>query len=260
MNPIDASDHPRGVRRILMCDPADRNAFDAPFRAALHAAFTTALADPKVRAIVIGGGAKNFSVGGNLAQVASYEAGQSGHAVMTAAGELALLVGRSCKPLVAAVTGHCLGAGAGLALLCDSIVMGQSASIGFPFLKIGLAPDFGISHTLVRSIGPAAAKQALIQAKTFKAEDALRLGLADEVMEDGEVHGRALGLATTLAEMPAYALGLTKQMLQAPAGTLQDALAREALTQALCFGSPDTREGIAAFQEKRKADFVRAAE
>jgi 2-(1,2-epoxy-1,2-dihydrophenyl)acetyl-CoA isomerase len=172
---------------------------------------------------------------------------------------VAAMIANCGKPLVAAVTGHAVGAGAGLALLCDTILMGRSAAMGFPFIKIGLVPDFGISHTLASRIGPAAAKQAILYGRTFSAAEAETIGLADKVVGDDEVHTQALVLATELAELPAYALSLTKQMFRTGGDGLEAALQREALNQALCLGSADTREGVAAFKEKRKPDFVRSA-
>lgn len=256
-NLVQVSDSPSGVRTILMCDPLDRNALVEGLRNKIRGALEDAYRSAAIRSIVIGGADKNFSVGGDLSHVAELSAGQASHAVMKSVGELAQFVRTGPKPIVAAVTGHCIGAGAGLALLCDTIVMGQSASIGFPFLRIGLVPDFGLSYTLAERIGHPAARQALLFAKTFKAQDAVALGLVDETVEDDAVHARALALATTLAEFPAYALALARQMLR-DGSTLEASLQREAVNQAICFGSDDVKEGVAAFKEKRKADFVRS--
>jgi 2-(1,2-epoxy-1,2-dihydrophenyl)acetyl-CoA isomerase len=255
---VHISDSAKGVRVILMSDPLDRNALVEALRAPLRRSLEKAYADPDIRAIVIGGAGKNFSVGGDLLQLAELKAGQASHARMKSVGDVALLVRNGAKPIVAAVTGHCLGAGAGLALLCDTIVMGHSAAIGFPFLRIGLVPDFGVSHTLAERIGAPAARQALLFAKTFRASDALAVGLVDEIVDDGLVHTRALELAATLAEFPAYAMGLTRQILRANGGTLESDLHREAAYQAICLGSEDVQEGVAAFREKRKADFIRS--
>ncbi len=253
---IEESDHPCGVRRILLRDPLERNPINPALRTELARALQAALDDGTVRAIVIGSAGRNFSVGGDLAEIDGYAGGQSSHARMRGVGDLVRLVGECSKPLVAAVTGHCLGAGAGLALLCDTLIAGHSARIGFPFLKIGLGPDFGVSWTLSRRIGSAAAARALLQARTFTADEALSCGLVDEIVEDGSVPERALAIATELAALPAYAYGLTKDMLRQPGRTLDAALKEEALVQSICFASPDMREGVAAFREKRPARFV----
>lgn len=252
------SDGPGGIRRILMADPLDRNALVEAMRVQLRHTLEEANADAAVRAMVIGGAGKNFSVGGDLSHIAGREAGQTSYTMMTGVADVALMVRNSPKPIVAAVTGHCIGAGAGLALLCDAVVMGRSATMGFPYLKIGLVPDFGLSHTLAERIGLPAARQALLFAKTFKSDAAAAIGLVDEVVDDERVGARALELATNLAEAPAHALLLLRQMLRNGGGTLDADLDREAAYQSTCFGSADVKEGIAAFKEKRKPDFLRA--
>jgi 2-(1,2-epoxy-1,2-dihydrophenyl)acetyl-CoA isomerase len=252
---IQVANFPKGVRKISLADPLDRNAMVEALRAQLRRALEDAYAEATVRALVIGGAGKNFSVGGDLSHIAEREAGLASYAMMKGVGEVALLVRNGAKPIVAAVAGHCIGAGAGLALLCDTIVMERSASIGLPYLRIGLVPDFGLSHTLAERIGYPAARQALLFAKTFKADDAAAAGLADELVGEGQAH--ALELATTLAAFPAHALGLVRQMLRDGGSTLEADLDREAAYQATCFGSADMQEGVAAFREKRKPDFVR---
>jgi len=255
---LEIVDLPQGVREIRMCDPAGRNALDESMRGALRRAMTAAYSEPAVRAVVLSSACRNFSVGGDVAAIGQLEPGQGSHARMTAVGELVRLLGQGVKPVVAAVTGHCVGAGAGLALLCDTIILGRSGSIGFPFLKIGVVPDFGISHTLARRIGPSAARQALLYAKAFGADDALKVGLVDEIVGDEEVRARAQAAATQLACMPAYALSQVRQMLRQTGGSLDACLEAEALHQALCFGSADVKEGIDAFRSKRAANFVAA--
>ncbi len=241
-----------GVATIAMRDPAGRNAFDAPLRAALTGAFTALFDAPAVRAIVIGAETGNFSVGGNLAALAEYRAGQEGYRTMQSAHELPALLARRAKPIVAAVKGYCMGAGAGLALLCDTIVVGHATAIGFPFVKLGLVPDFGCSHTLARRIGPAPAAQALMRARTFKAAEAFEIGLADALVEDEAIWPHAVDMARELAAMPAPALAQLRMMLRRDAGDLVRALETEALNQAICFGSPDLAVQIAAFQNRGK--------
>jgi len=255
---VRSVDHPLGVRQILLADPLDRNALVETMRTQFHDVLTEAYADSAVRAIVICAAGTNFSVGGDLTHVAGREAGQSSYIMMNTVADVALAVRSGPKPVIAAVTGHCIGAGAGLALLCDTVVMGKGASMGFPYVKIGLVPDFGLSHTLAERIGLPAARQALLYAKTFKADEAVAIGLVDEVVDDERVKERALQLATMLAEAPAHAVLLQRRMLRNAGVALADALDREAAYQSTCFGSADLQEGVAAFKEKRKPDFIRS--
>ena len=248
----------QGVARIVLQDPAGRNALTAPMREAVAEQLRRFYDMREVRAIVIGAEGRNFSVGGDLGQIADHAGGQAAFQLMRSVGELPLLLDASPKPLIAAVHGHCIGAGAGLALLCDHIVAGKTASIGFPFLKVGVVPDFGVTYTLPRRVGPSIARRALIGARTFASPEALDAGLVDEVVEDDEVWERSLAYAGDLAQAPVRALHQLRLMLKEAPSTLSSALQAEALNQAICFGSDALREGIAAFKEKRSPDFVRA--
>src|SRR5690242_4826336 len=108
--------HPSGVRQVLLNDPAGRNALDDNLRTHLAVAISRLTNDKDARAFVIGSSGKNFSVGGDLGKIAGYEPGQSSHAQMTVANAVAVMIANCGKPVVAAVTGHAVGAGAGLAL------------------------------------------------------------------------------------------------------------------------------------------------
>lgn len=249
--------HASGVVSISLDDPRGRNAFTAAFRAVLFGLLGDAIKDPRVRAVVIRAERGNFSVGGHLASIESLACGPAGHAHMESVREQALQVAQSPKPLVAALTGHCIGAAAGVALLCDTIVMGQGASMGFPFLRLGLAPDFGVSWSLAKRIGSTAARQALLYAKSFDGASALAVGLADELVPEELVAERALELAGQLARSPATALRLTRQLLDRERDALDAALREEAFAQSLCFGSAELREALAARAERREPDFLR---
>ena len=244
------------VARISLTDPTGRNAIDEEMRAALSAALKESFDDPDIRAIVIMPEGDNFSVGGDLGRIANHPAGQASHSMMRSAAGLAMLVASAPKPIVAAVRGHCIGAGAGLALLCDCVIMERGASMGFPFLRIGLVPDFGTSWSLPQRIGIVRARQALIAGKSFSGVEALEIGLVDEIAEDGAIWESAGARARAFAKAPAAALHQLRLLLRDPPLSLPAALEAEALNQALCFGSPDLAEGLAAFQEKRKPDFI----
>jgi 2-(1,2-epoxy-1,2-dihydrophenyl)acetyl-CoA isomerase len=254
---VTQSDPAPGVRLMLLCDPLGRNAVNGPMRAALSSGLEAALRDETVRAIVIGSGARNFSTGGDIASIAALSSGVPGLELMEAVGRLATALACSRKPLVAAVQGHCVGAGAGIALLCDTIIADDSAAFTFPFLKLGLVPDFGVSRTLAQRIGLAAARQVILYARTIRAPQALELGLVDELVPAGELRTRAVQLAATLAAMPPHALWLTRQMLRAEAMSVERGLREEGVVQASRFGSPEVAEGLAAFREKRPANFLK---
>ena len=148
-----------------------------------------------------------------------------------------------------------MGAGAGIALLCDTIVLSEGGSLGFPFFRVGLTPDYGILFTLARRVGPAKARQILLFSKNLKGHDALKIGLADIVVKEGTTDKHALACAEELGKMPPHAFALTKRHLTMEPQTLEETLEMEALSQSLAFMGPEFEEGRLAFQEKRKPKF-----
>ena len=244
----------RGVVRIAMNHSESRNAMGEALRGELLPAFEDLFLDPSCRVIILASALKDFSVGGDLSRMDTLSNPKAGRQRLLSAHRLARLLIAADKPMIAEVRGYAMGAGAGLALFCDTIVMGESATLGFPFPKVGLAPDFAIAHTLPRRIGFARARQALLYARSFKASEALAIGLADDVVADDQVEAQAHAHAMELAALPSHALALTKRMLERSQDPLS-VLDFEATAQSLCFATEDFREGVDAFREKRKPGF-----
>lgn len=254
MDHLEIERHERGITRLVMRHEAARNAMGEELRGRLLNAFTELMADRNVRVIIVTSGLKDFSVGGDLSRMDTLSDPKAGRERILSAHRLARLLLACDKPMIAEIRGHAMGAGAGLALLCDTIVMGEGANLGFPFPRVGLAPDFAIAYTLARRIGPARARQALLYARNFKGAAALEIGLADHVTADEAVADKAMELARELAAFPSHAAALTKRMME----RADDALAVldfEAMAQPLCFASDDFQEGLAAFRDKRKPLF-----
>jgi 2-(1,2-epoxy-1,2-dihydrophenyl)acetyl-CoA isomerase len=251
---IDIERHGRGVVRVVLSHAESRNAMGEVLRGEMLPAFEDLLQDPACRVIIVTSALKDFSVGGDLSKMDTLADPKAGRRRMASAHRLVRVLLAVDKPMIAEIRGYAMGAGAGLALFCDTIVMGEGATIGFPFPKVGLAPDFAIAHTLPRRIGLSRARQALLYARNFKAPEALAIGLADDVVPDAGVQAKAMERAMELAALPSFAAGLTKRMLEL-SHDAQAVLDFEATAQALCFASDDFREGVAAFREKRAPDF-----
>ena len=243
-----------GVARIAIDRPDRRNAVDPATRAALIEAVGAALADAAVHAVMLGSTAGHFCAGGDIDSMAGLD-GAGARARMKENHRLVRLLAESEKPVIAAVEGFAVGAGAGLALLADTIVLAENGAIGFPFFRVGLTPEYGILFTLARRVGPAKARQILLYARMLKGRDALAAGLADEVVADGEAESRALALAADLAAMPPHVFGLAKRHLAMQPQSLEAALELEAMAQSLAFLGAEHQEGRAAFRDKRKPDF-----
>jgi 2-(1,2-epoxy-1,2-dihydrophenyl)acetyl-CoA isomerase len=163
------------------------------------------------------------------------------------------------KPVVAAIEGFAVGAGAGLAILADTVVAAEGATLGFPFFRVGLVPDYGLLFTLSRRIGEAKARQYLLYAKMVEAKEAVAVGLADELAPRGGAEALARERAKALAAMPPYAFAAAKRQLWLAPQSLEAALEAEALAQAACFTTADFAEGRAAFRDKRPPSFRRPA-
>lgn len=240
------------VLRLLIDRPAARNAIDGDTRNALLAAIEAAGDEGEVRALILGGVDGMFCAGGDLpsmvgiSQNAALERMRHGHRVVAALWTFP-------KPVVVAVEKFAVGAGAGLALLADEVVMGRGAIFGFPFIRLGLVPDWGLMGTAPRRVGAAAAARLFRDGATVKGEAALALGLADRLVDDTEVQAEALRVAAGFARLPPGGFAALKSHLRGDAETL--GLVAEAAAQADCLTSPEFVEGYAAFREKREPEF-----
>lgn len=251
---IEIERHERGIVRLVMSHAEARNGMGEALRGELLPAFEDLLSDRKCRVIIVTSSLKDFSVGGDLSRMDSLSDPKAGRARITSAHKLARVLLAADKPMIAEVRGYAMGAGAGLALMCDTIVLGENATLGFPFPKVGLAPDFAVGYTLPQRVGMSLARQALLYARNFKGAEAQTCGLVDDVVADDEVEAKAMERARELAALPSQAAALTKRMLRYSADA-EAVLDFEAMAQPLCFASDDFSEGLAAFREKRKPLF-----
>ncbi len=243
-----------GIACIAIKRPDKRNAIDPEVRRGLIDALTDALADDKVHAVVLGSIGGHFCAGGDIDSMAELDVAAA-RARMKDGHRLVRLLAEAEKPVVAGVEGFAVGAGAGLALLADTIVLAETGTIGFPFFRVGLTPDYGILYTLPRRVGAARARRILFHAGMFRGSEAMDAGLADEVVPDGKAEERALALAQSLAAMPPHAFALVKRHLAMAPLSLESTLEMEAMAQSLAFNGPEFAEGRAAFADKRKPNF-----
>jgi 2-(1,2-epoxy-1,2-dihydrophenyl)acetyl-CoA isomerase len=159
-------------------------------------------------------------------------------------------------PTIAAVNGVAAGAGANLALACDIVIAGRSASFLQAFARIGLIPDAGGTFMLTRLVGEARAKGLVMLAEPLPAETAAQWGLIWKAVDDAELMSEALALAQRLASGPTVALGLTKRAIEAASrNDLSQQLDVERDLQAEAARTRDFVEGVTAFLEKRRPEF-----
>ena len=245
-----------GIALVALDRPDKRNALNAELRRDLIAAVGAALADDAVQALVLTGAGGHFCAGGDVDSMAGMTP-RSGRVRMKDGQRLVRLLYEAEKPVVAAVEGYAVGAGAGLALLADSVVAAEGATLGFPFFRVGLVPDFALLHTLPRRVGAARARDLLLFARNVPAAEAVAMGLADRLAAKGEAAALATKLALELAAMPPHAFALAKRQLALAPQSFEAALEQEAMAQSLCFLGEELTEGRAAFLEKRPPRFRR---
>src|SRR3989344_2711867 len=172
-----------------------------------------------------------------------------------------LLNDRTTRALVIGGVGGVFYAGGdvvGLALLGDVIVGGPGTRVMFPFLRLGLVPDWGQLLTLPRRVGIGPARRSLTSGKTVDGEEAQRIGLLDALVPDDQVMDTAVLRASELARLPQVAFSRMKLRLNEVSGSLAEELAREENDQAVCLLGDEFKEGYAAFSEKRAPNFMDA--
>jgi len=249
-------DHPAPhVARLLINRPDKRNAIDYDVRQLMIESLMTVLANGDSRAIVLGGTGGHFSAGGDIPSMVGLSEEQA-RARMRHIASLCRLVADARVPVVTAMEGVCAGACVGLALLGDYIVVGDNTRILFPFLKLGLAPDWGSLWTLPQRVGLSATRRIATSSEPIGGAEAQRIGLADELVTSDAVMNTAIAKASELAKLPLGAYARMKQRLLRPLATLDDELQREEDDQAMLLLSDEFVEGYAAFTEKRAADFI----
>jgi 2-(1,2-epoxy-1,2-dihydrophenyl)acetyl-CoA isomerase len=242
------------VALLTLDEPKLRNALTAETRVELRAALDSLAADPQIQVLVITGAGGHFCAGGDVRTMGETDVAKVDdrmNDVAITAEQLACFP----KPVIAAIAGHAAGAGVSLACLADMVVAEETAQFTFSFLKLALGPDWGLSCTLARRVGAAAAKRLILTRATIEGNEAHRLGLADMRVPEGDSLARALDLAEQLTGGPQAAIGAVKAMLSG-LDELRAALKSETAQQRARFPHDEHQEGAAAFREKRSPDYT----
>lgn len=230
------------------------NALSAELSADLLEAFILAQ-DPAVRALVVTG-QPHFAAGADIKGFqAAYDSG-SEERLASSLVEAVWILDRLEKPTIAAVHGYALGGGLELAMGADFRFLAEDARVGQPEIKLGLIPGAGGTQRLQRLVGFQKAKDIVYTGRQLSAEEALAIGLADRVFPADSVLDEAMKAAAEWALGPTRALTAAKQALAEGNNLpLSDAMEIEAQAFGESFWTQDAREGVAAFIEKRAANF-----
>ncbi len=243
------------VALITINRPDKLNALNIKTREELANALDELRADAEIRvAVLTGAGEKSFVAGADINEFAGRTAVEQ-RAVMKARN-IFVTAEEFPKPLIAMVNGFCLGGGCELALSCDIRIASEKARFGQPEINLGIIPGGGGTQRLTRLVGEGKAMQMILTGDMIDAQEALRLGLVNEVHPPADLEAKTMELANKIAEKSPVALAMAKTAVKAAARTtLRAGLDQEIDLFALCFSSEDKEEGVRAFLEKRKPEF-----
>ena len=249
-----------GVATITFDRPEKLNALTFGVYRELTDLFAALERDDAVRAVIVTGSGRAFCSGGDVHEIIGELVKQDARDLLAftrMTGELIGNIRRLRKPVIAAVNGMAAGAGAVIALAADFRVLAESAKLAFLFVRVGLAgADMGASFLLPRVVGLARATEILMLGEPIPAARCLEIGLANRVVPTGGVLAESRALAERLVRGPTFALGMTKELLNAElAMALPAALEAEAQGQQICMMTEDFREAYRAVVEKREPRF-----
>jgi enoyl-CoA hydratase/carnithine racemase len=253
-----------GVATILLARPDRLNSLTFEIYEELRDTFAALDHEEAVRSVMITGEGRAFCSGGDVESIIGelFSRDVNGLVSFTrVTGALIRNIRALRRPVVAAVNGTAVGAGAVIALACDFRVASSSAKIGFIFPKVGLCgADMGSAYLLPRVVGLGRATELLFTGDIIGAEEAHRIGLFGRIVAPEACVAEARALAERLASGPAFAHSMTKQMLESEyAMTLDQAIEAEAQAQAICMQHPDFRESYDAWVAKRPIVFAGAS-
>lgn len=252
------------IATVTLNRPRVLNAINAPMLHELEELFTGFADQTAVRAVLLrGAGGKAFAAGADIAELEAAASSDAGEELARRAQRVLRRIETIGKPVIACINGFALGGGCELALACTLRLGSDNARFGQPELKLGVIPGWGGTQRLPRLVGRGAALKLILSGQIITAEEALRIGLLDELVVDSEGNRedalvrRARELAIQMAAMPQLAVSAALQAVTEGADLpLDGALALEASIFGRLCGTADKAEGTRAFLEKRPARFT----
>ena len=242
------------VALITLNRPEALNALNKATMEEVTSAVAEFDADENIGAIVITGSEKAFAAGADIKEMARRGATEMYSTNWFADWDI---LTRARTPIIAAVNGYALGGGCELAMMCDFIIAGDRAKFGQPEVNLGVTPGMGGSQRLTRAVGKAKSMDMCLTGRMMDAEEAERSGLVSRVVPAEELLDEALKAAATIASKSLIATTMIKEQVNAAyETTLAQGLLFERRTFHSIFSSNDQKEGMAAFAEKRDANFT----
>lgn len=252
------------VTTLSLNVPERRNAISDEMREQLVDICESVDRSSRTRVVILTGSGVSFCAGGDLNAMAGRISDgtdfSSAYGNYSFGGaKAAERISNLTRPLIVAVNGAAFGAGLSIAMLGDIRIASEDATFAAPFSRRGLVPDWGLVHSLPRVIGPGPAADLFFTGRVVNADEALRMGMISEITKSDSLMERAYKRAVEIAEMAPLAVQATKRLMQVSRGaSFGDTLGIEAVEQARLQQTSDYREGIAAFHERRRPNFLGA--
>lgn len=244
------------VLKITLNRPDRFNAFNVQMHKELGEAFKNAAKDDEVRSVILTGAGKAFCSGQDLKEVKDNPDTSLADRLRDNYNPNILRIRNLEKPIICAINGVAAGAGMSLALACDLRIASDSMTMVQAFVNVGLVPDTGSTWVLPRLLGYHKAFEICSTGRPIKADEALKLNLIDEIVEHDKLEQFTTELAMKYAAAPTKSIGAIKRAMNKASGvSLEEALDYEAYLQEILGKTEDYREGVAAFNEKRKPRF-----
>jgi enoyl-CoA hydratase/carnithine racemase len=249
---------------VVFDHPERRNAMSAGMWSGLVRALRELEADDQVRVVVMrGAGEEAFVSGADISQFAPARAEDTGGAgeggdeqIDPASGNVFELVEAISKPVIAMIHGYCIGGGMALALCADMRYAADDGVFSIPAARLGVGYGFGAVEQLARTVGLSNAREILMSARRYDADEARAMGLIDRVLPKAELEGFVRDMAGRIAEnapLTVRAVKLATQQIKRAPGERDLGAVEQAIRD--CFESGDFAEGVAAFMQKRRPDF-----
>ena len=242
------------VALIRLNRPKALNALNSELLGELAAALAAIAADDSVRCVVLTGSDRAFAAGADIKEMSDKSYADMYR--LNFFGAAAQAIEGFRKPIIAAVSGYALGGGCELAMLCDFIIASETAKFGQPEINLGVAPGIGGSQRLTRFVGKSKAMDMILIARQMDASEAERSGLVSRVVPVDKLVDEAMAAAAKIAALSPLAVMVNKEMVnQAYETTLSAGVQFERRLFHSLFAFEDQKEGMAAFIDKRAADF-----
>ena len=247
----------KGIAWVTMSRPKEMNALSAQSFEEILPLLERLGQDDAVRVVVLTGEGRAFCAGGDLQEMQEGFDGNHGfYKHMELANRFTVTLAELPKPVIAAVNGAATGAGMNVALAADIAIAAEGVKFSEIFGNVGLAPDVGGTYLLPRVVGRAKAKEIVMTYRMIPAQEALELGIVNQVVPAEELEPTVRALAERIAQGPTFALALGKKLINRSFEVdIRTALDMECMAQSLAGNSRDHQEGVAAFFEKRKPNF-----